>query len=178
VAVVCADVVYHGVDDLRARPKNANHQLDDRAAVHWLAAQRRDGDVWMTTRLALPALWWYGDSSIRTTLEASYGPAGSAECRAADFRDALEGVRRVIVYFGFRFDDVPKGFDDLLLDRLADIGSLVAYRPFADAGRAAIVDLTEPSRRDRSRLVRPDATAEDARVNLDGCIAVRPARLN
>jgi hypothetical protein len=173
--VVCADVVYHGLDDLRARPQNANHQLDDRAAVRWLAAQQRPGDVWMTTRLALPALWWYGDSAIGPQLEASYAAPGSAGCRSADLRDALKGVRRVIVYFGFRFDDVPKGFDDLLLERLADIGSLVAYRPFADAGRAAIVDLTEPSRRDRSRLVRPDATEEDARVKLDGCIAVRPA---
>ena len=174
--IVSADITYHGLDDLRARSNHANHQLDDRAAVRWLSAQQRPGDVWMTTRLALPALWWYGDSAIGAQLEASYAAAGSAECRSAELRDALKGVRRVVVYFGFRFDDVPKGFDDLLLDRLADIGSLVAYRPFADAGRAAIVDLTEPSRRDRSRLVRPDATAEDARVNLDGCIVVQPAR--
>ena len=175
VVAVCGDITYHGLDDLRARPKNANHQLDDRAAVRWLAAQQRPGDVWMTTRLALPALWWYRDSGADTILEAKYAPPGP-DCRPGELRDTVKGSRRVVVYFGFRFDDVPRGFDDLLLERLGDIGSLVGYRPFAQMSRAVIVDLTEPSRHDRNAPVRPDATGEDLRIKPDGCIAVQPAR--
>ena len=175
VVAVCGDITYHGLDDLRVRPKNANHQLDDRAAVRWLAAQQRPGDVWMTTRLALPALWWYHDSGADTILEAKYAPPGP-DCRPGELRGTVKGFRRVIVYFGFRFDDVPRGFDDLLLERLGDIGSLVGYRPFAQMSRAVIVDLTEPSRHDRNAPVRPDATGEDLRIKPDGCIAVQPAR--
>jgi hypothetical protein len=175
VLAVCADITYRGFDDLRARPTNANHQLDDRAAVRWLAAQQRPGDVWMTTRLALPALWWYRDTGADTILEAKYAPPGQ-DCRPGELRDAVKGSHRVIVYFGFRFDDVPRGFDDLLLERLGDIGSLVAYRRFAEMSRSVIIDLTEPSHHDRNAPVRPDATGEDLRIKPDGCIAVQPAR--
>jgi hypothetical protein len=54
--VVSGDIVRRGVFDLRhGRPSRNNHQLDDRAAVDWLIAQRRPQDVLVTTHLGLPA---------------------------------------------------------------------------------------------------------------------------
>ena len=46
------------------RAHGSKHGLDDRAAVRWLMRQRQPGDAVMTTRLAWPAVWWYGEISI------------------------------------------------------------------------------------------------------------------
>ncbi|MGE3888357.1 MAG: hypothetical protein AB7H81_18125, partial [Vicinamibacterales bacterium] len=62
---VTADVVTQGAEylrfDLNRYARDDNHQLDDRSAVRWLLARRQPGDVLVTTHLALPAIWWYGD---------------------------------------------------------------------------------------------------------------------
>ena len=64
---------------------------------------------------------------------------------------------------GFHFDDVPKSFDALLLERMMGIGQMTAYRGFDDVSRAAIVDRRLTSRRERADQV-------------PGCITARPAR--
>jgi hypothetical protein len=173
--VIAADVVYVGLDDLRARPKETHHRLDDRSAVRWLAAREQPGDVWVTTRLALPAIWWYApdvrleadtmpvaSGFSRTILEVGYTEPGP-ECDRAAFHGALDGKRRALVFFGFRFDDVPTHFDDLLLRKLTERGHIVADRGFGKVSRVVIVDLDLRSRRDDV----PSAL---------GCISAQPAR--
>jgi len=152
-----ADVAYVGLDDLRARPAASHHRLDDRASVRWLAAHEQPGDVWVTTHLALPAIWWYaGDRRI---VEVGYRESGCGDA----LHDQLSGATRALVYLGFRFDDVPNGFDDLLLTTLIERGRIVAFRGFGDDSRVAVVDLRLTSRRD---LVPGRA----------GCVGAEPAR--
>ena len=164
VAVICADVTYRGLDDLHDRPKNTHHRLDDREAVRWLAARIQPGDVLLTTHLALPAIWWYAPTNVVSgtpLLEANY--RNPDECAANDLPRALGDSTRVVVFFGFRFDDVPRWFDDLLLNELADIGQMTAYRGFDGVSRVAIIDRRLQSRHDRLS-------------ERFGCIAVHPAR--
>jgi hypothetical protein len=176
VFALCADVLHRYWQELGVRPSRSNHALDDRTAVRWLMAQRQPGDVLVTTRLALPAMWWYaGLQDAAPMFEVSYAPADSV-CRPDGLREVLHGYSRALVYLGFRFDDVPRGFDDLLLDRLSDLGTLVAYRPFAGWSRAAVLDLHAPSRRDPLVPARPGFQPEDRVAPLDGCLAVQPAR--
>src|SRR5262249_34038069 len=46
------------------------HDLDDRAAVRWLMAHRQPGDAIVATKLAWPAVWWYGEVPIGTDAAA------------------------------------------------------------------------------------------------------------
>ena len=62
---LCADIISRGWGNLKLEHAyGSKHGLDDRAAVRWLMRQRQPGDAIMTTRLAWPAIWWYGDISI------------------------------------------------------------------------------------------------------------------
>jgi hypothetical protein len=94
----------------------------------------------------------------------------------------LNGERRVLVYFGFRFDDVPGGFDELLLGGLQDLGRMMASETFADAGDAAVIDLRPASATDST------ASADETKISprastwrlsssrpLHGCVVVRTA---
>jgi hypothetical protein len=170
--------------DISAR-KRGNHELDDRATVRWLMSQHRDGDVLVTTHLGLPAVWWYGnlpmagEGTRRTSsgaveiLEASHVPAGP-NCHPTALADAVSTHRRVLVHLGFRFDDVPKHFDDLLMDRLSTIGSVTEYRSFTGRSRAGIVDLTRAPDRPQNVGGR-SVPQDDTFVRSVGCIAVQPA---
>lgn len=175
ILVLSVDVALRGRTDMRvARPADSNHQLNDRAGVRWLMGQRVPGDVVLTTRLALPALWWYGGrEATAPVLEMRYvEPSGSCEGRRLP--DALRGRTRVLVYLGFRFDDVPRGFDDLLLEELGTLGILRAHSRFGEAGRAAIFDLrAEAEPRGSGRA----AAIPDGMIRLAGCIAAAPASL-
>jgi hypothetical protein len=180
-----ADVVSRGNETFRiARPGMTKHGLDDRAAVRWLMAQRQPGDAIVTTPLAWPAVWWYGDipigdddvargklrdggSMLQVTPEEP-GPG----CDDSQLRDALNGHRRVLAYLGF--PDFPPAFGDLLLQRIEELGSRVAYRQFAQISRAVVIELHPasvgestpgPPRRDRAR----------DRERLSGCVRVQPA---
>jgi hypothetical protein len=138
--------------------------------------------VWLTTHLALPAIWWYAPevrltpdttaatdattSSVvsgfsRTIVEIGYVDPGP-DCDPFALLRAIAGARRVLVFTGFHFDDVPKSFDDLVMERLAGVGQVTAYRGFGDVSRATIVDTRLTSRRDR---------ADQA----PGCVSARPA---
>lgn len=186
VLVLTIDIGQRGIRDLGNRPPRSNHLLDDRSAVRWLMSQRRPGDVVITTALALPAVWWYGNVDVappnlgqRFTdgspiLEVKYVPPGGA-CRGDALRTALAGHPRVLIYFGFRFDDVPRWFDDLLLDRLAALGTMVAYKPFAERSRAAVFDLGGAPRRGAAAYGAAGAGGPDASVIALGCLDAQPA---
>jgi hypothetical protein len=141
------------------------HDLDDRAAVRWLMALRQPGDAILTTKLAWPAIWWYGEVPIGTDA-AAHGrmPDGGAmelvtppepDCTGTSLSQALRGHRRVLVYVGF--PDFPDGFSARLLGRLEELGSRTAFERFGKIGWAAVVDLHS----------NPHTSA--------GCFAVRPA---
>jgi hypothetical protein len=129
-------------------------------------ARRQPGDPILTTKLAWPAIWWYGDVPIGTDA-AAHGrmPDGGAmdivtpeldqDCAGRPLSEALRGHRRVLVYIGF--PDYPDGFPSRLMDRLEELGSIAAYKRFAGIGHAAVVDLHS----------NPRASA--------GCFAVQPA---
>jgi hypothetical protein len=164
----------------------SNHALDDRDAIAWLMARHRPGDVLITTRLAEPAVWWYADTPIDDSsrgriqhdgspiLEAMLTPSQGAACDEAGLRALLRGRPRALVYLGFRFDDQPPEFDDVLLRRLTAFGTMTGYREFAERGRVAIFDLTVPSRSPFASPL-PDAPPEDPRTPLAFCLRLVPA---
>ena len=179
---IAVDIVYVGIADLRFGPATTNHRLDDRSAVRWLASREQPGDVWVTTHLALPAIWWYApevglkeDTTAATDATNSSGVSGFGRtivevgyvdpgpgCDASALAQAIAGARRVLVFTGFHFDDVPKSFDDLLMERLTGVGQITAYRGFGDVSRATIVDTRPGAGRGRGDQVR-------------GCVSARPA---
>ncbi len=180
VIPVCWNVARRAsVDIPAAHPANSNHDLDDRAAVTWLAGQRRSGDAMMTTRLGEPAAWWYAGVPIDTPFRGGmmdgmpifeityHDPHPRCEDELAQ---ALQPYSRALVYLGFRFDDVPKGFDDLLLRRLARLGHVDAVRQFAETSKAVIVTLAPLG--DRPSGIVDDPPPPGA---LDGCLGVDPA---
>lgn len=186
VALVGADVVRRGAGEMR-RTTGSNHALDDRRGVAWLLQQGRPGDVVLTTRLALPAVWWYGGVDLGApggsrladgspVMEVAYRAPGEA-CDEASLARALRGRDRALVYFGFRFDDVPAGFDGLLIDRLLELGTVRAVETFASTGRAVVVDLGVPTGGSwEFPLTLGEADDADDDVPPAGCLDVRPAR--
>jgi len=96
------------------------------------------------------------------------------ECRDDGLNAAIANAPRVLLYLGFRFDDVPPGFDDLLVRRLSALGSVTAYRPFADAGGALIIDRRVPSAAPTTMSKLDPRTAADQKP-IDGCFTVRVA---
>jgi hypothetical protein len=179
---VCAEIVQRGIRDMTvARAADSNHELDDRAGVRWLMAQRQPGDAILTTRLALPAVWWYGGIPITSRdsvngllnghpiFQVGHVEAGR-DCRPNAVREALQGRSRALVYFGFRFDDMPSGFDQLLLDSLRGFGAVTHDERFARAGRSVVVDL-----RRSADTGLPDLSLDIVRPS--GCIAIRPAQI-
>jgi hypothetical protein len=178
------DVYDHGEGDvLFAGAFDSNHALDDRSAVRWLIARHEPGDDVLTTRLAWPAVWWYGsfplaDPSVASAaledgtrlLEVDYTPPG-ADCRPNALRDALHGRRRALLYVGF--PDVPMGYYKFLLDRVNDLGAITDMQRFADLSLAVVVDLTGNGKPMPSRD-RP-AIPGRSEAALEGCVGVRPA---
>ena len=183
VAPLAYDIGKRGIETFDVRPPSSNHLLDDRSAVRWLMAHRQPGDVVLSTFLALPALWWYGGISVgpptlgdrlpdaSPLLEVKYFAPGEP-CRADAFGAALAGHSRALVYFGFRFDDVPRWFDDLLLDRLSAFGEMSVLKAFADRSRVVIFDLRGRGRPATARYGALDSAGE----KMLGCLGVQPAR--
>lgn len=180
VGTVCLDIVDRGINDVAAgRPRDSNHNTDDRGAVAWLMQQREAGDVLITTRHAQPAVWWYG--RIPITAGGDAFPDGGRiftaghyesppECRGRELETAIDPRHKVLVYFGFV--DTPPGFDDVLLERLSKMGTITALRHFAGASRAAVID---PALGGGSNLFWEDA-GKDTGTWLAGCIAVDAAQ--
>jgi hypothetical protein len=179
-----ADVVAGGKQELMgARWSDAKHRLNDQLAVRWLMRQHRPGDVLISTQLAWPAVWWYGairprDASEGRMPDGSFmyevGHQSDSGCRPGQLRDVLATHQRVLVYLGFR--DVPDGYDDLLLERLDELGAVAGLQEFAGLSRAAVLDLHVPGSEEITfRLLSRSRTEES--VPLGGCVTVRPAVL-
>jgi hypothetical protein len=183
---VASDIFWRGKEDMRvARPLDSKQRLDDRAAVRWLMKHRQDGDVFVTTHLAVPALWWYGripmsnpDSAgtlrpdQHLVLEVEHAEPG-AGCQRNQLREALKGRRRVLVYAGF--PEPQKAFDELMIGRLGELGVIKTQRRFADIGRAAVIDLGGLTDSAAVGTMQRAAERQPAANALDGCIVVRPA---
>ncbi len=179
VLVLCVNIVDQGVHDLRTnRPADSNRATDDRAAMAWLMKDRRPGDVILTTRHALPAIWWYGGVSLAQSEGGQFpdgGPILELEyhkttrvCPGRELEKVLSRSR-MLVYLGFV--DVPAGFDDLLLEYLATFGTVTALQHFPGNSRAAIVDPAVPG---GSNLFWEDAGKDG--VHLTGCVFGSRAR--
>ncbi len=176
---VCLDIFEKGRE--RVIVRGTNHGLDDGRGVRLLMAQREPGDVLLTPHLGLPAVWWYGHISTAEPVrgrtfpgdgapifEISHRVFGAGGCRRQSqlraLSDALAGAPRASVYLGFD-SSMPPGFQQLVLDDLARLGTRVFYSRVAPEGVAAIYDLRHP----------PDAPSEPV-SRLDGCVGVKPAR--
>lgn len=175
--VISADIARHGYSGIPGTHHAAtNHALDDRSAVEWLAAERRPGDVFVTTHLGAPAVWWYaGPSSASAAgegapfdgmpvVEMQYHDP-NPRCDASAFENAFAGHTRALVYFGF--EDVPRGFKQMALDRLTALGTVATLRSFGDLSIAAVVDLAPaearvPSDDEAARSQRPCFSARAA----------------
>jgi len=141
VISLCSDVLDERLDEIRLfRPATTNRDIDDRDGVRWVRSHQQPNDALLTTRLGLPAVWWYGNlrvSDVRGTFTVDYD-SSKRDCEAS-LRDALGGHARLIVYLGF--PDMPDGFPHLLLPQLGALGAVTAVQHFGKLSRAAIIDL-------------------------------------
>ncbi|OLC48856.1 MAG: hypothetical protein AUH43_08550 [Acidobacteria bacterium 13_1_40CM_65_14] len=173
--VICGDVVVRGLRAaiVRAQARNENRGHDDRSAVQWLNVRKQSDDIWMTTHYGTPAIWWYAGLDGQHIVDVAYAPEGP-ECRRDELTESVADAPRVLLYLGFRYDDVPAGFDDLLVGRLSALGSVTAYRSFADQGHALIIDrrVTPGAPTTLSRL---DLRTSATRSAIDGCFTRRIA---
>ena len=167
----CAGILQRGAGRIHTERPTSKQGLDDRTAASWLIGHRQPGDALITTRLGLPALWWYGPISIADDAgqgtRAMYEVAHRREGPGCGLAAALKDHRRVLVYVGF--PDMPKGFDELLFAELDRLGAISAYREEAALSRAAVVELGAPG---------PDAPAfvkREPRPTIEGCVAIRSA---
>ena len=110
-------------------------------------SQRKPGDVLISTHLALSAVWWYGMIPISDEAGAGsvlddgspvYEVGPTTDCLSPQLEDALKNHPRVLLYLGF---DLIPGFDRVLLNNLAQVGGMTAYREFGQLGLAAVFDL-------------------------------------
>ena len=175
--VIAGDVVIRGVPaaivNAQARQENRGH--DDRAAVRWLASQKQPGDVWMTTHFGAIAIWWYAGLTSHRIVEVAHQPEGP-QCR----HDALPGLiadaPRVLLYLGFRYDDAPAGFDDMLVDRLSRLGAVTAYRSFANEGHAVVID-RRAAPGQATTLAQLELRMAGSDPPAGGCLALRIAEI-
>jgi hypothetical protein len=176
--VICGDVVVHGIRAaiVRARSRHENRGHDDRSAVQWLKMRKQPGDVWMTTHYGVPAIWWYAGIDGQRIVQVAYAPEGT-ECRRDDLTESVADAPRVLLYLGFRYDDMPGGFDDLLVGRLSALGSVTAYRSFADEGHALVIDrgVTPGVPTTLSQLAQMTSATVPA---IDGCFTRRIAEVS
>jgi len=180
--VVGSDIIVRGYRDLDlGAPSTSNHDLDDRSAVAWLKARHRPGDVIVTTQLGWPAIWWYGDLSIRHHAIGKPLPDGTLMLAASHERDwprcreqmyaALAGRERVLVYAGF--PDEGANFYDVFVGALEPNGRVVDFARFAGSSLVAVVELHAPA--DPSSMQHGADMPADG-PNPVGCVSLRNAR--
>ncbi len=178
------NIVGRGANDVEARAPHSKQNLDDRTSVRWLMRRARPGDAVLTTRLGWPAIWWYGHLPIGTDTSASVLPGDLAgyevrhvenprDCQGDELADSLKNHHRVLVYLGF--PDIPDGFDDVILHRIAELGTVSAYREFTDVSRTAIIEL-HGAGTDGLTADLLSRTMPGGKAPIVGCIGTRPAR--
>jgi len=175
--VIAGDIVIRGVRAaiVNAQGQQENRGHDDRAAVRWLASQKQPGDVWMTTHFGVLAIWWYAGLTGHRIVEVAHQPEGPP-CQHDSWPGPLADAPRVLLYLGFRYDDVPAGFDDMLVDRLSRLGEVTAYRSFANEGHALIVD-RRAGRGQPTTLAQLELRPAGSHPPAGGCLALRIAEI-
>lgn len=182
IAIVCGDIARVAAIEIPGgHDANSNHSLNDREAVAWLARQMRPGDVVFTTALAKPAVWWYG--GVRLNGRGDPDPeAGTSflgapileltfhvpPCDAGVLPARTEGHSRAHIFLGFRFDDVPDTFDDVVRQRFRQLG-IVETKAFAGVSQVMTVRFGTPDPRIGLAV---NGTPE---VVAPGCLGVKPA---
>jgi hypothetical protein len=176
IVTLLTGAVPRGLGEL-THPPTTSHSLDDRGALAWLLTMRRPGSVIITTELSQPAVWWYGNATLSDPNRGRALDVGTPILRA-DFRatgrpcappPAFPG-NQLLVYLGFRFDDVPPGFDQALFETLATVGTVRMLQDFAGVGRAAVVEVGIPSPAPQlSTLIGPTG------AHAAGCVTFAPA---
>jgi hypothetical protein len=179
-----ADIVQSGVYELSVQPRS-KHGLDDRAAMRYLLAARQPGDALVTTRMGLPAVWWYGAINVAGPGTEQAFPDGGPvldarfrsgdDCRPENLPPGLHGRARVLVYLGFASRDLS-GFPELVLDTLSRQGKLVAYRRVAEEGVAAVFDLTQQPGPWMAAAASPGGLPQENVPRPGGCAGFFPAR--
>jgi hypothetical protein len=190
-ARLCGDVLDRGYRNITVFQRS-NHELDDRAGLRLLMAQHQAGDVFLTTQLGLPAVWWYAPVTIAEPTAGRINPVdgapvfearlvqpGSDSCRTSDqtseLRAATKGMRRILVYLGFESKNTP-GLQELILDSLSELGRMTSYRRVADHGFSAVFDLTQTPETWTVILPKPSVVEPAAPViRPAGCIGIRQA---
>jgi hypothetical protein len=120
-----------------APPSNVD-RTDDRAAIAWLVDRHQPGDLTLVSVGSTPAVRWYAPGGqLRPGWYARRVEAGPS-CAPAQFRDALRGHQRVLVYS----IDIGGGTDThrALTAELGALGRRVDGQDF-DMGRVWIVEL-------------------------------------
>ena len=190
VGWLCADIVDRGRDNLVVG--GDNHALDDRSALRFLMTQRQPGDVLLTTHFGLPAVWWYGNVPVSDPnrgstyppdggpiFELTYIDRGAPGCRtrrsSSRLAPALAGRPRAAVHLGFA-SRIPPGFQELVLDELSELGTLVSYRPIASEGVVAIFDFNLPPQSWTVNVARPTGQQIEQVKRPAGCLGMRPAK--
>ena len=147
--------------------------------------QRQLGDALVTTRMGLPAVWWFAPADVGPPnlgrRHADGGPIVEArhhwpgpDCRASDLTAAIDGQSRVALYLGFA-SRTTEGFQELALDTLSARGKLIAYRTVAEEGVAAVFDLRQAPQPWTVIVTRPGGTALKDLPRARGCVGFYPA---
>ncbi|MDQ7904978.1 glycosyltransferase family 39 protein [Phytohabitans sp. ZYX-F-186] len=115
--------------------------VDDRAAMAWLAAEHRPGDLVLVSVSSIPAVRWYSSmGTLRPGRFVRPVPPGP-DCSPQALPAALAGQRRVLAYSGIRTDPATPA---VMEARLAEQGRIVQRRDFR-AGVGWLVDLHPPA---------------------------------
>jgi Dolichyl-phosphate-mannose-protein mannosyltransferase len=126
-----------------ARAPSLTGGVDDRAAMSYLRAEHRPGDLVVITPSSWPAVRWYTDPAsiapLRIARFATVGPG----CRPNDLRQRTRGFTRVLAWSGARTR--IRNMDEMLATGLSGVGRIVHTVRF-DGGMGVlyIVDLTTP----------------------------------
>jgi hypothetical protein len=163
------------IDIPAGHPGDSNHSLDDRSAMRWIASRVRPGDIILGSKLATPAIWWYGGAPLSAPNDGrALGPAPIVEltyhwlpCDASQLPQVLSGYSRALVFLGFRFDDLPDDFETLALHSLSERGVIMDGQSFAGVSRTALVELGVGDAGGLAFQLGPDTPR--------GCVGVRPA---
>jgi hypothetical protein len=123
------------------RPPRLVDGVDDRAAMAWLEAQRRPGDVVLVSVSSIPAVRWYSSMDRlrpgRFVRAVKPGP----DCSPGALGEALAGQSRVLAYSGIRTNPATPA---VMEARLAEQGHIVERHDFR-AGIGWLVELRPPA---------------------------------
>lgn len=123
--------------------------VDDRAAVAWMLAEHRSGDVVLVVGSAMRAVQWY-DPQRRLRPHRMVLPTGPDEsCDPAALATITAGYARVIAYSGIRLEPY-KHAPRVLAHRLAELGTIKQTRTFG--GGESIVYVADLDLRGPARL--------------------------